>query len=372
MLGALGRDRREILSLFRGAADETFAGAQNVGKNGESDAWRSQQFTRRRMAGGLAALAVLGKIELSWAQGTPAAGTPGTAGFPITISHAFGETVIPAPATRIALTNDLEGLDSVLALGMEPVAVAFTGGYIGALSPWAIAAGAEDVATFETAGAAIDFEAFAAAQPDLILATWIDQDTYDILSSIAPTLVIKNADVTTWQDIQLMVGAATGRTAQAEQKVAETEALIAGQKDRLVPYLDQTVAVAYFWFDEFLVNGKTAPISRILDAFGMTVISPGVAAVGEIDMLSIEQVRQVEEANILIAPDFVAEQTAAQEANILYRALPAVQNGGYVVLSPEMAQALYTESALSMQWAIPRLVDAVIAAAEGEGKRLAE
>lgn len=326
-------------------------------------------FSRRRFVGGLAALAALGMWDDGKAQGTPAS-LPSSDAFPVTIQHAFGETTLAAPATRIALTNDLEGLDSVLALGMDPVAAAFTGGYIGRVSPWASAAGAEEVAFIETADTELDFEAFAAAQPDLILATWIDQDTYDVLSSIAPTLVIKNADATTWQDIQLMVGEATGRTAQAEQIVADTEATIDSQRERLVPYLDKTVAVAYFWFDQFLVNGSTAPIGRILDAYGMTVIAPGIAAEGEIDMLSIEQVQVVDDADIIIAPDFIAEQTAAQEANILFRALPAVQEGGYVVLSQEMAQAFYTESALSMRWAIPRLVDAVIVGAEGRGTRV--
>jgi hypothetical protein len=48
----------------------------------------------------------------------------------------------------------------------------------------------------------------------------------------------------------------------------------------------------------------------------------------------------------------------------------AVQQGGYVSLSREDAQALYLESSLSYRWGIPRLVDAIITAANGEGKRL--
>ena len=102
----------------------------------------------------------------------------------------------------------------------------------------------------------------------------------------------------------------------------------------------------------------------------MNVISPGTVAPGQIDALSLEQINAVADADIIAAPDFLPDQTAAQEANALFRALPAVQNGGYILLSPEMAQALYIESALSMQWGVPRLVDAVIAGAEGKGKRL--
>lgn len=329
-------------------------------------------FTRRQVVAGVAAVALAGAPRLVGAQATPVA-TPlaDASAFPVTISHAFGDTTIPALPERIVLTNELEGLDSLLALGVRPVGMVTTGGYIGGFAPWAIAAGAEEIPEIPgTAEGELDFEAITAARPDLILTSWPDETIYETLSSIAPTLVIKAADVTTWQDIQRMVGTATGRSEQAERVVAETEALIASQQERLQPYLDKQVAVAYFWFDQFFVNGEDAPIGRILAAYGMDVISPGTAPAGEIDMLSLEQINLVEGADILIAADFLPDQTAAQEASVLYRSLPAVRNGGYVLLSKEMAQALYTESALGMQWAIPRLVDAVIEGAEGRGRKL--
>jgi iron complex transport system substrate-binding protein len=243
--------------------------------------------------------------------------------------------------------------------------------YIEGLAPWVIEAGAEEVPEIPgTAEGELDFEAITAARPDLILTSWPDEPTYQTLSSIAPTLVFKNSDATTWQEVQRMIGEATGRSARAEQVIAETEALVASQEVRLQPYLDEKVAVAYFWLDQFFVNGKDAPIGRILATYGLDVISPGTVAPGEIDVLSLEQINAVADADIIIAPEFLADQTAAQEANALFRALPAVQNGGYMLLSPEMAQALYIESALSTQWGVPRLVDAVIEGAEGKGKRL--
>lgn len=327
--------------------------------------------SRRTLLAVASTVGLAGLPARARAQATPISGTPDAATFPVTITHAFGETTIPAPPQRIVLTDEHEGLDALLALGIEPVGMVQGGGYIGGLAPWAIALGAGEIPTIASLpDGEFDFEAFAVERPDLILASWIDEDAYEVFSSIAPTLMIKNADATTWQDIQRMIGAATGRSADAEAVVAETEALISSQEERLTPYLDKTVAVAYFWFDQFLVNGKDAPIGRILADYGMDVISPGVAAVGEIDMLSMEQINAVAEADILIAADFLPDQTAAQEASELYRALPAVQNGGYVLLSPEMAQALYVESALSMQWGAPRLVDAVIEGAEGRGQRL--
>jgi iron complex transport system substrate-binding protein len=327
--------------------------------------------TRRRLMAA-AAVALVGAPGSVVAQGTPVA-TPAAdaSAFPVTIRHDFGETTIPALPERIVVTNQAEGLDSLLALGVLPVGMVKGRAYIEGLAPWVIAAGGEQIP--ETAGTAegeLDFEAIAAARPDLILTSWPDDTTYQTLSSIAPTLVFKNSDATTWQEVQRLIGEATGRSAQAEQVVAETETLVASQEERLQPYLDRQVAVAYFWFDQFFVNGQDAPIGRILAAYGMDVISPGTVAPGQIDALSLEQINTVEDADIIIAPDFLPDQTAAQEANALFRALPAVQNGGYILLSPEMAQALYIESALSTRWGVPRLVDAVIEGAEGKGKRL--
>lgn len=332
----------------------------------------AHELTRRRLMAAAGLLALAGAPRLVGAQGTPVA-TPAAdaSAFPVTISHDFGETTIPKPPERIVVTEQGEGLDSLLALGVSPTGMVMGRNYIEGLAPWAIAAGAEDVPIIgEMAEGELDFEAIAALQPDLILTSWPDAAIYQTLASIAPTLVFKNSDATTWQDVQRLIGEATGRSAQAEQVIAETESLVASQAERLQPYLDQQVAVAYFWMDQFLVNGKDAPIGRILAAYGMDVISPGTAAPGQIDVLSLEQINAVEDADIIIAPDFLPDQTAAQEANALFRALPAVQHGGYMLLSPEMAQALYIESALSTQWGVPRLVDAVIEGAEGKGKRL--
>ncbi len=74
--------------------------------------------------------------------------------------------------------------------------------------------------------------------------------------------------------MQRTIGQATGRVEEAEAAIAETEAIMAEQGARLEPYLEMPVAVAYEFFGEFSINGKTAPIGRVLHNFGMTVVSP--------------------------------------------------------------------------------------------------
>ncbi len=329
--------------------------------------------TRRLLVGGAmaGAIAVALPVQHGRAQdATPAAG--GDLGaFPVTITHVLGETTVPAQPERIVSTDMNEVVDSLLAIGLQPVYYGLSGGYIDGVPVWVQEAGLDPEVEFDRiARFELDPERVAAMQPDLILGTWVEEPLYNQLSGIAPTLVVKASDATTWQEVQRVVGQATGRAAEAEAAIAETEALLAEQKARLEPYLDQQVAIAYDFFDELYINGKTAPIGRVLSDFGMMVISPETVAEGDIDVVSLEQTNLLADADIIITPEFIEGDVARLEANPLFRLLPAVQRGGYVPLSREDAQALYLESTLSYRWGIPRLVDAVITAAKGEGTRL--
>ncbi|MFT4037392.1 MAG: iron-siderophore ABC transporter substrate-binding protein [Thermomicrobiales bacterium] len=316
----------------------------------------------------VAALVIAYLPQVAIAQ-TPVASP--AAAFPRAIVHASGETVIPAPPQRIAVTNENEALDSLLALGIEPVLYAVGGGYGEGLAPWAEDAGAADLPSFVAADVFTpDPERFAAAGPDLILGTWLESNSYEQLSGIAPTINLKYSEATTWDEVQRLVGEALGREAEAEQVITETNAVIAQACADLAPLAGETVAVGYVYGDSFLVNGDHAPLGRLLSSCGLTVISPATDPPGGIATLSLEQMSQVTDADILLTLAFDAASLEAQEASPLFRSLPAVQDGRYVVLSPEMAQAFYLESALSLQWAMPQLAGAVQQAAAGEGTRL--
>lgn len=101
----------------------------------------AHSLTRRQLMAA-AATALVGMPGLARAQGTPVATPQADAGaFPVTISHDFGETTIPALPRRVVVTNQGEGLDSLLALGVVPVGMVEGRAYIESLAPWATAAG---------------------------------------------------------------------------------------------------------------------------------------------------------------------------------------------------------------------------------------
>jgi iron complex transport system substrate-binding protein len=80
-----------------------------------------------------------------------------------------------------------------------------------------------------------DFEAIAAAAPDLILAVHsaLTQEQYDTLSGIAPT-VAQSGDHpdfgTPWQEQTRTIGTALGRAEQADALVADVEARFAAAR----------------------------------------------------------------------------------------------------------------------------------------------
>jgi ABC-type Fe3+-hydroxamate transport system substrate-binding protein len=169
--------------------------------------------------------------------------------------------------------------------------------------------------------------------------------------------------------VQRLVGQATGREAEVDRAIKETEEVIASQAARVKQFANRTVTVAYQFFDQFLINGADISISRLVIQLGLTIKSPDQTKISE---LSLEQIRMVEDADILLSPEFFAKDMDQLEANPLFKTLPAAQNGRYVRLSVEVARASYLESALSVRWVVPQIADAIIAAAEGRGKKLAQ
>ena len=116
-------------------------------------------------------------------------------GYPITIKHALGTTVIKAKPQRVA-TVAWANHEVPLALGVVPVgfAAATFGDSDGdGLLPWVAERlkelGAETPVLFDE-GDGIDFEAVAATEPDVILAAYsgLSQSDYDTLSMIAPVV----------------------------------------------------------------------------------------------------------------------------------------------------------------------------------------
>lgn len=145
----------------------------------------------------------------------------------VTVTHAFGETRIPAAPTRV-VSAGLTGQDCLLAVGVVPVGVTeWFGGQPFATWPWALPAlGAAQPAVLNLDNG-INFEAITALNPDLIIATnaGLDRETYDRLSGVAPTIAQSGTQAffEPWKDQATAIGAAVFKHDQMQQLITDID-----------------------------------------------------------------------------------------------------------------------------------------------------
>jgi iron complex transport system substrate-binding protein len=298
---------------------------------------------------------------------------------PVTISHAFGETVISQESERI-VTLGQGSAETVLALGKVPVGVeeypwgSDESGYL----PWVhdeiVSRGAELPTQF-TGATELDIEAIVELEPDLILAPWsgVTQDQYDLLSDIAPTVVYPELPWTiTWQQQIETIGQALGKSDEAADLITDIDDQLASAARP-----EYTGLVFSFIYNTgpgslgvFLADEQRVAMVR---ALGLTV-DPVVDTLEETEGTD-SAVIGLENADLLKNSDLVftfysdEANRSEVEAQPLYKQIPAVGKGA--VVAP-VDQPFVTGSSminpLTVPWALERytpMIDAAVAKANG-------
>jgi iron complex transport system substrate-binding protein len=169
---------------------------------------------------------------------TPARDGATPAGDTFPFEHSAGITEVPVDPQRIATTTDQNALLPLLELGVTPVASAGLVAEDGTRS-------FRRTDGFDTSGIEFlgaygepNFEAFAAADPDLIVGYEFDADHYDTWSDIAPTVLVQifGRPLT---DALTDFGALVGREEQAAEFRADYEARIEELSAALAPVRDE-------------------------------------------------------------------------------------------------------------------------------------
>lgn len=154
--------------------------------------------------------------------------------YPITIQHAFGETVIKSKPERV-VTIQWGNQDIALALGVVPVG--FSAANFGVqddsgLLPWTASKldelGEKNPNVFQDTDG-LDFEAISDAKPDVILAAYsgITQEDYDLLTQIAPVVAFpKAAWATTWREQVEWNATGMGMQNEGEKLINDIENMI--------------------------------------------------------------------------------------------------------------------------------------------------
>ena len=318
-------------------------------------------------------------------QATPdAAASEGAApsgAFPVTIEHALGTTTVEEAPERV-VTLGWASQDTAIALGVIPVGVPFDG-FAGdpetGLLPWtqeAIeAAGAELPTTFVDLPE-VNPEEVAGLDPDLVLATYsgISQDVYDQLSQFTKVVAYPEQPwLVSWRDQTLINGRALGLEAEAEELVADMEAMITEAGEENPELAGTTFAYVYSSPEGTLqayVEGD--PRVDLLTGLGME-LAPGVADLEApegtffVD-LGTEGHELLADADVLITWFNGEEEQATVEATGTFASIPAVQRGTYLpLLDPQLNLAMTTSTALSLPWGLETFVPQLVAAVEGDG-----
>jgi len=291
-----------------------------------------------------------------------------TTQYPITIKHAFGETVIESKPERV-VTISWGNQDVPLALGVIPVGISKANYGVldgSGLLPWTAdrlkELGVKNPNLFnDTAG--LDYEAISDAKPDIILAAYsgITQEEYNLLSEIAPVVAYPTlAYQTYWRDQIKMDATGIGMKQEGEQLVSDLENLITKKTSDYAQIKGKTAA--FFYFDpsdlgKFYIYLPADPRAAYLTDLGLefpkSVLDLSAKNNSFAVELSAENVDILKDVDIIVAYGN-DDLLKALQADSLVGTIPAIKRGSVALIengTPLAASG--TPSALS----IPATID---------------
>jgi len=266
--------------------------------------------------------------------------------YPMTIKHAFGETVIESKPERIA-TISWGNQDVPLALGVVPVGVSQANYGVqddSGLLPWTKAKfkelGVESPTIFKDTDG-LDYEAISSAQPDVILAAYsgITQEEYDLLSQIAPVVAYPTLPWQTyWRDMIITDATGMGMKAEGEVLVSDLEKLISQKTSEYSQIKGKSAAFFYFNpadLGKFYIYMPSDPRAAYLTDLGMTLPESIKKLAQETNSFAIEisaeNVDLLEDIDIIIT--YGNDKLLSElQANSLVGVVPAVKRGSVVVI----------------------------------------
>lgn len=294
--------------------------------------------------------------------------TPSSATNCQTLEHDQGETeVCGQPQKIVALNPNM--LEILLALEIQPIGYAdyfsLPGSKFERPSQQILFLGERVTNQPLNLGTADDpsLETIAQLQPDLILGdTYANADEYDLLSQIAPTLLFTYAVDNEWQEQIRIVAKALGKSAQAEQVIANHSQSVTQAKTSLEPMVSKYPRILLLGSEQIEAGIQIDPYnhdsycSALLEEVGFQLVSPpnadGIEAQG--GKVSLELLTQLDADLILIqaynsnfnktGQDLVNEQIAAVKQqwnnNAIAQSLNATQRDRVYFTSAYLCRAM--------------------------------
>jgi iron complex transport system substrate-binding protein len=232
--------------------------------------WNRRGFLRAGAAAGLLVVAAPAACSSQKAQPSSTGG-----GGPLTLTHAFGETTIAEPPKRV-VSAGFTGGDDLLALGIVPVAVTnWFGDQPFGVWPWAqpkLGAAKPVVLNLDNG---IEVQKIAGLKPDLIVATdaGLDQDTYQKLAAIAPTLAQSDGDAffEPWKDQAKAIGQAVYQSSQIASLISAVDKGFTAVADTHPEFKNKRVVLLQAKLHDDNVVATTGWRTEFLTQMGLTI-----------------------------------------------------------------------------------------------------
>lgn len=167
-----------------------------------------------------------------------------------TVRHVLGETAIPIHPQRVLALSGTTDLDTLLALGMTPIAAGVDPSFHAVNGFFSHFNGKTDGIEPIPAWPKPNLEQILQLKPDLILGqrNYVEP-VYDQLSQIAPTFVYENAiGNPEWRVVFQEIAAAMGQSAKGEQVLNDLEQRLSQLKEALSKQNHETeISVIFYW-----------------------------------------------------------------------------------------------------------------------------
>jgi iron complex transport system substrate-binding protein len=232
--------------------------------------WSRRGFLRAGAAAGLLAAAT----PPACSSHKPAPAGRGGGG-PVTITHVFGETTVSEPPKRV-VSAGYTGQDDLLAVGVVPIAITnWFGDQPFAVWPWARPKLGNAKPVVLNLDNGIQVHQIAGLKPDLIVATdaGVDQDTYQKLSAIAPTLPQSDgyAFFEPWKDQASAIGQAVFQHDQMKSLINGIDQSFARVADKYPQFKNKKVLLLEGKLHQDNVVATTGWRTEFLTQMGLVV-----------------------------------------------------------------------------------------------------
>jgi iron complex transport system substrate-binding protein len=288
----------------------------------------------------------------------------------VVIEHTYGEITIDAEPQRVVSIGYGEH-DGLLALGVVPIAVRdWYGEQPYATWPWAQDE-LGDATPEVLPNSELNFEQIAALQPDLIvgISSGMTEEDYSTLSAIAPTLAQPEGYIdygTPWDVALELTGRAVGKSAEAEQVIADTKQLFTDAIADHPEFAGASAAVTFFFEDQPGAYGSEDGRSRALTDLGFVVPSEIDDLAGDAFFVSVSpEDLSVIDTDVVIWIGLGDEETESIRTLPTRPSMRAFEEGREVVADDLLSGAFSHSSPLSLEYVIEHLVPELALAVDG-------